>query len=80
MPRSIGQSKFVIITNEIQFDHLIQKKNNKEIWFVEFYKDYVDICLSTKAIWNEFSMLYTTKYLKFAEINIDKVPKLCERF
>lgn len=47
---------------------------------MEFYKDYVDICMSTKAIWNEFSCLYTTNYLKFAEINIDKVPKLCERF
>jgi hypothetical protein len=45
-------------------------------WFVEFFSEKVNVCITTKPIWNEFSMKYTNKYLRFAEVNIDKLPSL----
>lgn len=50
------------------------------MWFVEFYSEFSDTCNSTKAIWNDFSLRYTTKYLKFAEINVDNFPNIAKDF
>lgn len=46
------------------------------MWFVEFYTDFSDLCLATKPNWVEYSNKYTTKKLKFAEVNIQKLKQL----
>eukprot|EP01016_Furgasonia_blochmanni_P039842 TRINITY_DN5002_c0_g2_i1.p1 TRINITY_DN5002_c0_g2~~TRINITY_DN5002_c0_g2_i1.p1 ORF type:complete len:159 (-),score=30.71 TRINITY_DN5002_c0_g2_i1:446-922(-) len=37
---------------------------------VEFYVDWADTCQDTKPIWAELSVKYSTKKMRFAEVNI----------
>ena len=50
------------------------------MWFVEFYAEFVDVCLSTQPIWAEYSNKFTTKNLRFAEVNLDRNKELAEKF
>jgi hypothetical protein len=50
------------------------------MWFVEFYCEFNDICLSTKPLWADFSNKFTTTNLQFGEINLDKMKELAKIF
>lgn len=48
------------------------------MWFVEFYCEFHDTCLSTKPTWADFSNKFTTQNLKFGEVNLDKMKELAK--
>jgi len=55
-------------------------KGETNVWFVEFYANWAESCVYTKAIWSDYSLKYTTTRLRFAEVDVANLKDLATRY
>jgi thiol-disulfide isomerase/thioredoxin len=61
------------------------RNDNKDMsemnmWLVLFFADWAETCVFTKPIWAEYSIKYSTKKMRFAEVDVANQKELADEY
>jgi len=74
------KKKFNPVAKSRNPSQAVSNYSNTNMWIVEFFADWAETCVYTKPIWIEFSNKYSTKNLRFAEVNLSTLPEMAKTY